>query len=575
MRTRQQSLVTLSEVLRLALPPGTEILAGESALERPITWARTFGNRPVALGSIEPGELVLVPTSGGPLGSDPRLLTRLIRDLTDAGVAAFVVGEPCHPDAAEAARAAETPLLQLPQGASLAEAERAIVGLILDRDGQIRRRLEQIYDRMVACLMDDQGAASLVAVVGEATVKQVIVLDEYLHTQATAPESELPDQLLAACAELVQARPRSPGRRPTPVTISDDPLHRSLVLVPLMLKGLPAGYLVLVGQRESFTEFDFELAHRATSVLAMEIAKQRAITEVQLRVQGDLVEDLLAGTFPSEEAAHLRARALGHDLTTPHVVSCFALDSPSESTGARSRALWWVDPARRDILRTYPTALVRDADAVLTVLLPIRRGDAADLVAERVEELRQTVAESVAATTLSAGVGRACEGPSEFARGHREAQQALMGAQLLFGGDQTATFDQLGVDRLLLELRTSPALKEFVADMLSNLELHDRRQRSELTRTVETFLACNGNHVRTAQELHLHRNSLLYRLERAQSVLGQDLDQTEVRLALQLALRGRRLLGRIEPDLTVNVGSPAADQPRGSSNGSTRRRRVG
>jgi purine catabolism regulator len=563
-------LVTLSEVLRLALPPGTEILAGESGLERQITWARTFGNRPVALGSIEPGELVLVPTSGGPLGADPKLLTRLIRDLTDAGVAAFVVGEPCDADATEAARAAEIPLLQLPPGASLADAERAIVGLILDRDGQIRRRLEQMYERMVSCLMDDQGAAQLVAVVAEATAKQVVVLDEYLHSQAVAPDADLPEQLLGVCAELIQIRPRSPSARATTVPLKDDPENRSLLLAPLMLKGLPAGYLVLLGPRDSFTDFDSELAHRATSVLAMEIAKQRAITEVQLRVQGDLVEDLLAGTFPSEEAAHLRARALGHDLTMPHIVSCFALDSAAESTGARSRALWWVDPARRDILRTYPTALVRDADAVLTVLLPIRRGDPAERAVERVEELRQTVAESVAATTLSAGVGRPCGGPSEFARGHREAQQALMGAQLLFGGDQTASFDQLGVDRLLLELRTSSALREFVSDMLSNLETHDRRQRSELTRTVETFLACNGNHVRTAQELHLHRNSLLYRLERAQSVLGQDLDQTEVRLALQLALRGRRLLGRIDP--TLKVDAATADEPRGA--GTTRRRNV-
>ena len=66
--------------------------------------------------------------------------------------------------------------------------------------------------------------------------------------------------------------------------------------------------------------FRSELAHRATSVLAMEVAKQRAVTEVQLRVQGDLVEDLLAGTFPSEDAAIFRARALGYDLTIPHML---------------------------------------------------------------------------------------------------------------------------------------------------------------------------------------------------------------------------------------------------------------
>src|SRR5215212_9967697 len=167
MRSNSRSLVTLAEALRLALPPGTAVLAGLSELDRPITWARSLGSRPVSLGSIESGELVLVQNTAGQFSSDPRLLPRLIRDLAEAGVGAFVVSDACSDEAIAAANEVLTPLLRLPADASLAEAERSIVSLIVDRDGQIRRRLEQIYEHLVSCLMDEQGSITVAGVVAE------------------------------------------------------------------------------------------------------------------------------------------------------------------------------------------------------------------------------------------------------------------------------------------------------------------------------------------------------------------------------------------------------------------------
>jgi purine catabolism regulator len=324
-----------------------------------------------------------------------------------------------------------------------------------------------------------------------------------------------------------------------------------------MLKGTAAGYLALIGAADSFTEFDTELAHRATSVLAMEVAKQRAVTEVQLRVQGDLVEDLLAGTFPSEEAAVFRARALGYDLSLPHVVCCFSVASaPSDDNVIRP--LRWLEPARRELRRIEPGALLRDTGPRLSALLPLRRHQDNDEIQERVEEIRSVLTASLENLALSAGVGRVCHSPAEFAVGHRQAQQALVAAELMHGSACTVHFDQLGADRILLELRSNQALREFVTDVIGPLEEYDQQHRSELVSTVSMFIACNGNHVRTAQELHLHRNSLLYRLDRAQKVLGRDLDDSDTRLAVQLALRGRRLLVHAGSD---EASFGAADQP--------------
>jgi len=84
-------------------------------------------------------------------------------------------------------------------------------------------------------------------------------------------------------------------------------------------------------------------------------------------------------------------------------------------------------------------------------------------------------------------------------------------------------------------------LAPFIERTLAPL-LADPRYGDKLVETLDVFFACNGNVSQAKERLHLHRNSLIYRLNRACELLGRDLNDPELRLALQLAIRGRRVL---------------------------------
>ena len=99
----------------------------------------------------------------------------------------------------------------------------------------------------------------------------------------------------------------------------------------------------------------------------------------------------------------------------------------------------------------------------------------------------------------------------------------------------------LGVYRLLLALRERGELEPFIRRALEPL-LRDQRHADTLIETLEAFFASNGNSTKAAERLHLHRNSLLYRLNQARDLLHQDLDDPETRLTLQLAIKGLRVL---------------------------------
>ena len=243
---------------------------------------------------------------------------------------------------------------------SLIEVERAIISLIVDKESQVRRRVEQIYERLLATLVDDAGIQALAAEVADVARRPTIVLDEYFRVQVTVPDDEATQQIgHEVGATLAAGDPRALGARPAaPFWLASENDSPEALIVPLRLRGTPAGYLVLGGPGD-VTDLDRQVAERAARVLGIELAKQRAVTEAQLRLQGDFLDDLLSGSYPSEEAMLARARWMGHDLGRPHVLLAVSLEEQADRASGSQR-LQAADLVRTEVLRLAPGALLRE-----------------------------------------------------------------------------------------------------------------------------------------------------------------------------------------------------------------------
>jgi len=100
---------------------------------------------------------------------------------------------------------------------------------------------------------------------------------------------------------------------------------------------------------------------------------------------------------------------------------------------------------------------------------------------------------------------------------------------------------------LLEELASSQDLAPF-RELVRPLVEHDRARRSDLVRTLRAYFATGANASEAADLMFLHRNSMLYRLERVRKLTGLDLKDPRVALALQLGLL--TLEKKEEPDET-------------------------
>src|SRR5690242_2491870 len=342
--------------------------------------------------------------------------------------------------------------------------------------------------------------------------------------------------------------PAAPGSIGREVRVSAGRPPRPIDVVPVRAGADVLGLLAVdLDQPEGEAEGRLRALEHGSTVLALELSKERAAAEVERRLRGDLVEEVLAGGLESEEAERIarQAERLGHRLPQrAWVVVLEADDDKTEAALAARGQQDRLDGALSGLVRSHlPGALtlVRSASAVFLVPDEL----ASDLQA--VEKLGGQVLAAAAPVmkpgSASVGIGNLANGVGELARSHVEARQALRLTRRAGGRGRVASYRSLGAFRLLLEVQSPDALRRFVTELLGPLLQYAQSRDTPLLETLEALSAARWIRRAAARQLGIHINSMTYRVERIQALTGLQLDDPETRVAISIALRARAMLG--------------------------------
>jgi purine catabolism regulator len=322
-----------------------------------------------------------------------------------------------------------------------------------------------------------------------------------------------------------------------------------------MAGGQVAGYLSLL-IRPGAADQEVRLALAGAGLAAaIEALRARAVTEAQGNATASLVRDWLAGRFdhPGELAA--RATQLGHAPTPPYGVIVLESERALSAEGLQRLAQTLGDAREAPEAREAPAPLSAALDGRRTALLvPAVSPAAVDLAAGPVHALLAVFVPPEAGASrgppsppVYGGIGRPARRLEDVPQAHREALQALAIARRLGGRHRVAYFGSLGVYRLLAAVAPTEELSSFYRDTLGPLVAHDQKSGGELLRTLDAYIACGGSPLDTAQRLHAHRNTVLYRLDKIAELLSVDVRHPEQRLLFHLALRAGEVLGELQP----------------------------
>lgn len=536
-------MITVEDVIRIALPKETVVVAGGSNLSGEVSWATRPRPSAPAFDHLSGGELVLL-TPQSLTSLDRRLTLEVaIRQLAGFGVAAIAFAGRAAPAARAAAEDAGIPLLQIPAEADLALLEREASHVIAERKRDVQRLGHDASRRLMELAIAGESLADLAGTLAEMAGQDVVIEGRDGRLLAmNSPTGQVPTSALIMpllergrsplMTWLRTAPTASPAEPPTTVLNWDDRSRR--VVAPIIGRDGLLGALSILLDGNTPAGSETSLASRGAAACAVVMAREHAAAVARQELELNVLDEILDGALRSEVSLIQQALLLGHDLDARYVAIVAKLDRGSGHPTRHERF---------DSTAIFEEALERKASPVLwrfrnnhaEIIWPVDNGEEASSVADRLFGEIERRGRSTPGVSVSMGVGRVRSGPAGIRESHQEARQALTIGRRLQGPGKMTNFEGLGIYRLLFAARDLPELRSFHEEALSVLIDYDRHHSAELVKTLGAFFAARCGPKEAAAILGVHRNTVLYRLERIRDLSGLDIDDAEVRLRLHLA----------------------------------------
>ncbi len=503
MSSSELATQTMRDVWRLALPLGTRLVAGRIGLVRSVRWVQTSNPTLPLFPELHADEFAILDMRAARTINPHLRLERVVQALADVPVSGLAVNTEVDENAIHAAEKNGVPLFILPVGEDIQRTARAVVRLLIDREIQEETRSAELLRRFTTLIAQEEGLDA--------------VLDALATFTGHLVELDLGGETLR------HVPPHLPSTTP-PTTWPAYTHHlrdnNGALIATLRLSDPHADHL------DRLTRV---AAEQAATALSLELSKLRAISAVQHAIHADILDAITAREDP--DIIRARARGLGYEIDGVHLVIL------ATTPGTTQWELW----ARR----------VRDLAARHTwQALTITRPDHLVILvgttnATRLVGLNDWLDACRAAwngPALTLAVSETGHGLEGLREALAQAEDTLALGVRLFGHGQTFRYATMGLYRLFRHLDGNPELFEFYTQTIAPLIAYDHEHHTDLIHTLETVLAHRGNISRAAQALHLHRNSLAYRLQRIKAITGLDPLDPEDAFRFHLALYLRPLV---------------------------------
>jgi sugar diacid utilization regulator len=434
------------------------------------------------------------------------------------------------------------------------EPDASITSRNLDRENAALRELVTVYRYLSGLALQDADLAGVVRLISDRTAATVAVVTQLMDVLTASAPGVPADKAVADVREYV-VHPRL-GQVLRASRLSQRALRLpkvggmpTTIVAPIMVGDEVPSYLITIDPAENIFGEDMSLlvTEHAATICGVILGRERVVAAAARRVRDDLVEGLLLGRGRDSADADRWAAHLGYDPARDHNVLAIAFDLPASALTAANRGdvaaqrqrIW--ESIEHFVATRAPEAIVsaRESEVVVVTAAPM---DARQLAAACLARL----AELFPSARIVIGIGGTCRDPRDLARSYAQAQRTTATLRRLGRAGTTravSAFGDLGILRLLLQVPDLAELRSFATDVLGKLSMHEQEHKSEYLTTLACYFRENNSPQRASRILHVHPNTVAYRVKRIEEITGLRLDNYTDRLIAQVALEILDALG--------------------------------
>jgi PucR family transcriptional regulator, purine catabolism regulatory protein len=409
----------------------------------------------------------------------------------------------------------------------------------VDRENAVLRELVTIYRHLSGLAMQDADLAGVVQLISERASATVAVVSQLMDVTTAASPGLGPEKAAALVREQV-VHPRL-GQVLRASRLSQRALRLpnvggvpAIIVAPILVGDEVPSYLITLDPAEETFSEDMSLlvTEHAATICGVILGRERVVAAAARRVRDDLVEGLLLGRSRDADDAARWAAHLGYDATRQHQVAAIAFELPparaSDADALRQRIR---ESIEHFMTTRAPEAIVsaRESEVVMVAAAAPDPRRLAQACLSRLAEL-------FPGAKVVIGVGGPCRDPHEIARSYDQAHRTTQTLWRLGRAGAVAAFEDLGIHRLLLQVPDMGELRSFATEVLGKLSEHEHEHKSEYLATLACYFRENNSPQRASRLLHVHPNTVAYRIKRIEEITGLKLDNYRDRLIAQVAL---------------------------------------
>ncbi len=182
--------------------------------------------------------------------------------------------------------------------------------------------------------------------------------------------------------------------------------------------------------------------------------------------------------------------------------------------------------------------IVRVDDRDIAVIREVKQGTDEDEIFKTAKEMYDTLS-SEAMVKFSVGISTVVETVQELARAYREARIALEVGKVFDTEKNIISYDNLGIGRLIYQLPTT-LCELFLNEVFKKESINVLD--NETIYTIQKFFENNLNVSETSRKLFVHRNTLVYRLDKIKKLTGLDLREFDDAIIFKVAMMVNKYL---------------------------------
>ncbi|SNT50425.1 transcriptional regulator, PucR family [Bacillus sp. OK838] len=534
----------VTDLLTMPALTGMNIIAGETGNERKVQTVNMM-DAPDIINFLKPNEFLV--TTAYHVKDNPHLLSSLVEAMANQGCAALGIKtsrflKEIPEDVLVLANELSLPIIDLPAEMSLGEIINHTLRGILDQRAAELTFAMETHKQFTNLIMRGKGIQKLLDHLSDMIGYPIILIDQYLnpifHPISTSG-------IIPIIKKMSDEGFRFHKTKTSFISFSSLSNKRTYTIFPIYMYEEKIGYLTISGEIKTSDNLITLTIEQATNVISFALMKEHALKQHDRNTRNDFFLHFLDGSFSSQEEIINRAKEFSLHNEQAYICAVGKID---ESELAKSYTQL---QRRADSIYEFLEDELRISSNPIHLFTKGKKCILLYEVSEVFADVLQTVEISLKSLqkiissqfdcTISFGVSLMSPSFLQTKNSYKEANDSLLEG----GRSKRTEYIQAFQTKDIMELlRIIPEedLKNFYLFALQGFSKIFTEEEQSLLETLFVYLETHCQISETAKRLFVHRNTVVYRLEKCEELLGKSLKDSETTLQIRLALRIKSLL---------------------------------